>query len=211
MPFPSQEFTISTKEKTYRFLCPHDPNDVLNSITEQQYEKDKFLPYWAEHWPSAQVFFPFISNHPDIKDLISCELGCGLGVISAALSPKCASVFSVDISPQACVYAYENIRLNGGTPRVIASDWRAMPYRSQFDLIVASDVLYEQRWIEPILNCVKQLLKPNGKAWIADPCRRFWQEFKTTASEMGFQVRLIHQGEANEGKTRVEVIELTMV
>lgn len=207
MPFLSQEFTLNTRVNSLRFLCPEDPDLVLNSISNEQYEKDKFLPYWAEHWPSAEVMFPFIENSVFPADYQICELGCGLGTISTILSQKNRSVFSVDISLHACIYAKENIRRNGGTPKVIVSDWRSMAFKSGFDLIIASDVLYEERWIEPILNCIKSLLKTDGKAWIADPCRRFWNSFKQAAVQSGFSVKTIHSGTANNNKTTVEIIE----
>lgn len=89
---------------------------------------------------------------------------------------------------------------------MIVSDWRAMAFNKQFDFVVASDVLYKQRWIDPILSCIKSLLKPGGKAWIADPCRRFWELFKKTAAQSGFAVKIIHDGMVN--KTKVEIAEL---
>jgi len=210
MPFPSQQIVIETAGKDFRFLCPQDPDMVLNSITDEQYEKDKFLPYWAEHWPSAQVLFPFIGKSKtelSAPNTRICELGCGLGIVSALLAQINHSVFSVDISPQACIYSKENILRNGGTPHVIVSDWRAMAFKKEFDFVVASDVLYEQRWIDPILSCIKSLLKPGGKAWIADPCRRFWEIFKQTAARSGFTVKIIHTGTVN--KTKVEIVELS--
>lgn len=212
MPFPSQQIVLKTSEKVFRFLCPQDPDMVLDSITDEQYEKDKFLPYWVEHWPSAQVLFPFIEKSRTLlsaQELRICELGCGLGIISALLAQFNDSVFSVDISPQACIYAKENILRNGGTPRVVVSDWRSMAFKKQFDLIVASDVLYEHRWIDPILNCIKNLLKPDGKVWVADPCRRFWESFKQTAVQSGFTVKTIHTGTVN--KTNVEIVELSRI
>ncbi len=212
MPFPSQEITLNTREKTLKLLCPQDPEMVLNSITDEQYEKDKFLPYWAEHWPSAQVLFPFIEKSKtqlSTPNTRICELGCGLGIVSSLLAQFNHSVFSVDISPQACIYSKENISRNGGISRVIVSDWRAMAFKKEFDLVVASDVLYEQRWIDPVLNCIKGLLKPGGKAWIADPCRRFWEIFKQTAAQSGFTVKIIHNGTVN--KTKVEIVELSKV
>lgn len=208
MPFPSQEFTIQGSSKSFNFLCPANPDDVLDSIREEQYEKDKFLPYWVENWPSAQVLFPFIENTAIEPNTRICELGCGLGVISAALSTKSPYIISLDISPDACIFCNRNMHRNGAIPRVIASDWRAIAFKTQFDLVVASDILYEQRWITPVLDCIKALLKPEGKAWIADPCRRFWEQFKQSAVQNGFSTNILHQEKTNNGKTQVEILEL---
>ncbi|NLD99769.1 MAG: class I SAM-dependent methyltransferase [Fibrobacter sp.] len=208
LPFTPQQFSITIKNQKFNFLCPGDPDSVLDSITDDQYEKDQFLPYWVDHWPAAQILFPFILDASIAAHISACELGCGLGVISTALASKNIKTVSIDISPQACIFAFENIYRNSGIPRVLSTDWRYIGLLQTFDLIVASDVLYEERWIEPILTCIKQLLNPGGKAWIADPCRRHWEAFKAASRAFGFSAHVIHKGIANEGKTTVEILEL---
>ena len=60
--------------------------------------------------------------------------------------------------------APDGLQTHGGAARVVCADWRRLPFRKRFDLIVASDVLYEERWIDPILDCIEQF---GGAAWIA--------------------------------------------
>jgi predicted nicotinamide N-methyase len=208
LPFPPQEFSVTSGNKTMQFYCPKDADEVLNAISDEHYEKDQFLPYWVEHWPSAQVLFPFVMQSDFAENTRICELGCGLGIISAATASRSLYTLSVDISPEACIFAHTNIERNGGIPRVMSSDWRHMGVKIRFDQIIASDVLYEERWIEPILECINAIMTRDGKAWIADPRRKHWGNFKTAASKMGFIQEVIHSGSANEGKTTIEILEL---
>jgi 2-polyprenyl-3-methyl-5-hydroxy-6-metoxy-1,4-benzoquinol methylase len=206
--FRETELVFNLQNRTLRFICPANPDEVLDSITEEQYEKDRFLPYWAELWPSSKVFFEFLKKQSFPPGTLVCELGCGLGVISALLADKGCTVISVDIASDGCGYTHANLERNGFVPRVICGDWRNIALKNQFDIVVASDVLYESRWIHPVLSCISSLLKKTGKAWIADPCRRHWEEFKTAANSSGFKSGICESHFADNKLIKVEIIEL---
>lgn len=209
LPFPASSFSLACGSRTLTILLPADSEAVLDTVTENQYEKDRFLPYWAEHWPSASPLFSFIMQQTLRSEDTVCDLGCGIGVIASALSRRGLFVTATDISPEACCFASYNISLNGGNPYVVCADWRALPFNRAFDLITASDVLYEQRWIEPILSCIDGILAPSGRAWIADPCRRYWQLFKSEVEQRKLQYEVRESVPVENGATQVEIIEIT--
>lgn len=210
LPFPSVPFSISHKETSFNFHRPAEPDAVLDAVPEKSYEIDRFLPYWAENWPSATPFFHYILDMPFPGESTALELGCGLGVLSTALSLKNLFTVSVDISPESCLFAQHNIHLNNTHSNLIVSDWRSLSFKNVlFDLIVASDVLYEERWISVILTCIETFLNKEGKALIADPCRRYWHQFKETAKKHDFDVVLLHKEKVGLSETTVEIIELS--
>ena len=183
---------------------------VLEAINKTHSDNDRFLPYWAERWPSNGPLLTYLSKRSIPRHALILELGCGLGIISAALSLQTgASVVASDIAREGCRFAAYNIFANGGVPQVVCADWRHPPFKQRFDLIIASDVLYEERWIDPILDCIGELLTQNGSAWIADPCRRFWNRFKQRTAQRGFLQRLLYRSSDDEGTTTVEILELT--
>jgi SAM-dependent methyltransferase len=189
-------------------LRPSNPTDVLDQLSEEAYSKDKFLPYWAEQWPSSDTMLDFLSNcNLDPADTI-IELGSGLGIIATYLSLKGCKAIATDISHEALLFTKTNVELNKFPAFPCCVDWRALPFKSRFDLLIASDVLYEQRWINPILSSCKHLLKPGGKAFIADPCRTFWPEFKRRSVEEGFEIQLKHTGKIMPQNITVEILEL---
>lgn len=220
-PFPEQRTsrlptrTVAVPFRNNTMLSitvPVDPEALLDTMTDEDYEKDQLLPYWAEQWPASRPLLEFLSamNLPDVW--LVCELGCGLGTVSAALSSSRSSealTTATDISFEGCRFTAGNIRNNGGVPGVFCSDWRHPPLKERFDAVIASDVLYEERWIAPIIDCIDRLLKPDGRAWIADPCRRFWPKFKERVMERGFCYKIVAGPAANIDGGSFEIMELT--
>jgi predicted nicotinamide N-methyase len=214
LPFSPVHSTLSKDREAFHFVRPTNPDDVLDSMTEEQYEKDKFLPYWAQQWPACLPLFNYISLHATSvfsASGIICEIGSGLGIVSSLLSLKKMHIVATDISPDACRYSAYNMRQYSSCARVICSDWRASPFTIKFDTIIASDILYEQRWISPVLAFLSASLKNGGAALIADPCRQWWLEFQGTATTRGFTLSKVWQEVVNEGKTTVEILRLTLL
>jgi SAM-dependent methyltransferase len=210
LPFEAEMFRYRTDLFPSPLLRPADPNTVLEQLTEDAYEKDKFLPYWAEQWPSSDIILNYLKTCPiDPRNKI-IELGCGLGIIAAYLSLRKHFVIATDISFDALLFSKANSELNNVRSIPCCVDWRALPFKTNFDLIVASDILYESRWIEPILSICKQFLKPGGRALIADPCRKFWSDFKKRAIMGGFESRIVCTDVIKPQNITVEILELIL-
>ena len=208
LPFPANTFTFTAGNRTLNLTMPADQDGVLDSISDEQYDKDKFLPYWTEQWPSAIPLCNYLVRQDFSEELLICELGCGLGVISALLASQGLFTVATDIALPGCHFTARNISGNGGVPRVICADWRHPPFRRRFDVVIASDVLYEERWIDPVLGCLKSILAPDGYALIADPCRRFWLPFKNDIHRHGLKYETVAEDLVEAGKIRVEVIKV---
>jgi hypothetical protein len=69
-------------------------------------------------------------------------------------------------------------------------------------------VLYEERWSSVILDCIERLLVPGGVAWIADPCRRYWEGFMHQAVQYGFTLKIIYSQTIADSGITVEILEL---
>lgn len=214
LPFSHVHCAITSGKKSCAFARPANPDDVLDTMSDEQYEKDKFLPYWAQQWPACHPLFNFLStNAASLVPYpgITCEIGCGLGIISAYLSRAETQIVATDLSFDACRYTAYNMKQNSSKqPQIVCSDWRSSPFKIKFDCILASDILYEQRWIAPVLNFLKGSLSNKGAAFIADPCRQWWQEFQATAVAQGFTLSLAWQEVINQGKTTVEVFKISL-
>jgi predicted nicotinamide N-methyase len=181
-------------------------------MTDEQYERDKFLPYWAQQWPACLPLFNYLSLHASSVIPVSgivCEMGSGLGIISMLLASGRNRIVATDIAPDACRYSIYNMRQYASYPQVLCSDWRVPPFSVKFDTIIASDILYEQRWISVVLDFLTTSLKNDGAAIIADPCRQWWLEFQNAAIDRGFALNKIWQEIVNQGKTTVEILRLT--
>ena len=46
-----------------------------------------------------------------------------------------------------------------------------MPAEDAFPVVLAADVLYERRDVEPLLALVERVVAPGGELWLAEPGR----------------------------------------
>jgi predicted nicotinamide N-methyase len=131
-------------------LRPESPEALLD---EEAFERDEFLPYWAELWPAAIALAEAL---PDVRGLRVVELGCGLGATSLVAAAKGADVTATDWAEDAIELLRRNAERNGLALRAEVRDWRE-PWAERFDLALAADVLYEQRNVEPVLERLAEL------------------------------------------------------
>ena len=162
-------------------LRPEAP-DAL--ISEEQFARDEFLPYWAELWPAALAL---VEALPDVRGLRVVELGCGLGVPSLVAASRGADVTAVDWAEDAIGLLRENATRNGLTLHAERRDWRE-PWDERFDLVIAADVLYEHRNVEPVLARLRELAP---SALLALAGRPYEDAFLRLARDSGERVEQI--------------------
>ena len=148
------------------------PESSESLISEADFERDERLPYWAELWPSALILARQVATL-DGSGRSLLELGCGVGLVSAAASRAGFDVTATDYYADALLFTTLNVARNSGREPVTRDlDWRAIPDDlGRFDVIVASDVLYERQYPSLIANVLARALAPTGVALIADPGR----------------------------------------
>jgi len=148
------------------------PAEPESLIDEDAFADDEFLPYWAERWPSGIALAEHVSTRHDLRGRRVLEIGCGLGLPSLVAARLGADVVAADWSPDAIALLERNASRNGLRVTAVPADWRdteAIVSLGPFDLVVAADVLYEERNAAPILTLLATLGAP---AAIADPGRR---------------------------------------
>jgi predicted nicotinamide N-methyase len=122
-------------------------------IDEDAFADDEFLPYWAELWPAAHAL---VAALPPLGGLKVVELGCGLGLPALVAASSGAEVTATDWAVDAIDLLQRNARRNGLDLTAEVRDWRR-PWRERFDLVLAADVLYEHRNVEPLLERLGEL------------------------------------------------------
>ncbi|MFW6075327.1 MAG: class I SAM-dependent methyltransferase [Chloroflexota bacterium] len=156
-------------------------------------------PYWAQVWASGIGLGRCVLRRRDELDgLQVLELGCGLGVTAAAAIEAGASLVAVDLSELSLGFCRYNSLMNAGdAPTTIALNWRSPDPAArsqlwdygQFPVILAADVLYESRDIEPLINVIDELLAPDGMLWLAEPNRETARRMLYRLAELGWRIR----------------------
>ena len=160
-------------------LRPPDPEAL---ISEEAFEREEFLPYWAELWPSGVALAEEVAALP-LAGRRVLELGCGLGLPSLAAALAGADVLATDWSPDAVALLHENAARNEIELEFEVASWfepSALAARAPWDLVLAADVLYERRNVEPLLALLPRL---GSEILVAEPGRPGAGEFLERANE----------------------------
>ncbi len=163
--------------------------ELIDCISDEEFARDERLPYWAELWPSALGLSRFLIGHAElIRDQSVLELGVGLGLTSLVLqklAPK--NLLLTDYEQKALDLTRENFALNRmALPKLQLLDWRSPNLHNSFTRIVASDILYEERFFIPLVNLVQRFLTPGGKLIIAEPNRTVARGFFSRLQSQGY-------------------------
>jgi predicted nicotinamide N-methyase len=161
------------------------PRDAEALLTEEAFEQEEFLPYWADLWPSALALARAMGGRA-LRGARTVELGCGLGLPSLAAAAAGGRVLATDWAPDAIVMTARNAERNGLTVEALRCSWTEpdlLIERAPWDLVLASDVLYEPRNGEALLPLLPRLVDARGEIWLADPGRVAAAPFLTAAAE----------------------------
>jgi predicted nicotinamide N-methyase len=174
-----------------RDLSIRRPRDSEELLDEEAFEREEFLPYWAELWPSGVALARAVARR-SLGGVRVVELGCGLGVPSIAAALAGARVLATDWSEDAVALTRLNAERNGATLEVAVADWNApgpLLAGAPWPLVLAADVLYELRNAELLRPLLPRLVDEHGEVLLADPARPHAQRFLDSLAEDGWELR----------------------
>jgi predicted nicotinamide N-methyase len=171
-----EETLVLGSGRDLRVLRPRDSEELLE---EEAFEHEELLPYWAELWPSSLALARAVGAR-SLRGARTLELGCGLGVVSIAAAIAGARVLATDWSAESVRFAAMNAERNEVSVRTAVVDWAApaaIVAEAPWQLVLASDVLYERRNVAQMLDLLPRLVDRSGEVWIADPGRQTSMDF----------------------------------
>lgn len=173
----------------YRMLRPATFDRLLTAVAG---DPEQNLPYWATLWPSGIALADTVLQHKvELRDQAVLELGAGLGTTATAALAAGTLLTVTDYAPEALLMCRANTLRNlGAEPRTLQLNWRkprpALFSSSPWPVVLAADVLYEARDVEPLLALVEQLVAPDGVVWLAEPGRPPAKRFIAAAQGRGW-------------------------
>jgi ETFB lysine methyltransferase len=190
----TRRFRTTTRDlqlagRTIELLMPANADEL---ISEQDFDRDERLPYWADLWPSARILAEELAVMR-LSGQRVLELGCGLGVVAIGAVLGGAKVTATDYYEEATLFASLNVATATGkqiSARMV--NWVDLPRDlGKFDVVLASDVLYEHRYAPLVANAIATTLVRGGEAIVADPGRIALQEFLDECTARG----LVHEAD----------------
>lgn len=194
---------------------PAEIDPLLDAV---KHDPEQNLPYWAEVWPSGIALADLIAREPSlVAGLPALEIGCGLGTTASAALRAGADLLAADYYPDALAACRANCLVNAGRePATLAFNWRdpgAAPVRpGGWPLILAADVLYEKRDVEPLLSFVNRLLAADGLLLLAEPGRASAAVWLNAVRLLGWRVECeTHEGPWPDPKDKSETVRVHRV
>ena len=186
-----------------RLVTIHHPRDADDLIDEAAFAIDERLPYWADVWPSARALAERVVSLP-VDGRRFLELGCGAGLVSVAAAMAGFDVTATDYYDEALRFTALNVLINTGVLiETRQADWRRFPHDiGRFELVVASDVLYEREHAELVASVLDRTLTGRGSAIIADPGRLAAPDFVEHCKERGMPAAILDRVPFEDGTIR---------
>lgn len=190
-PLQVDQVAIPGAALSYEISRPADFDALLDSAADDPQQN---LPYWAELWPSGVALAAELLVATDsLVGVRALELGCGLGVTAIAALQRGVSLIATDYSPESLALCALNTARNAGlTPVARQMNWREPDAAflqivgEGFPLILAADVLYESRDVEPLRRLSERIVAPGGALWLAEPGRAPAQRFVDEMTSSGW-------------------------
>jgi len=151
--------------------------------------RDEKIPYWMEIWPCSIATATYIfENASAFTDKKVHELGCGMALSGLAAQRAGAQVSISDYISAAFDAAKLLWSANGQElPNHYIMDIRNPFKYLNFDIILASDMIYEKRMHLPLIQTFDQLLKDEGKVVLSEPQRKYSQDFFSLLEDAGYE------------------------
>lgn len=181
-------------------------------FAEGRDDPDRTAPFWMLIWASGLALADEVfARSSEFAGTPVLELGSGLGT-TASMALRCgADLITVDYSDLALDFCRLNsINNSGRAPRTARMNWRKTVRQDELDravpggfpIILAGDVLYESRDIDPLIELISRLLAPDGHLWLAEPNRQVAQRFLHALALQGWEAdRRREHGPWHDGAT----------
>jgi predicted nicotinamide N-methyase len=198
--------TVIIEGRSFVIERPDESDKLLDHpYVLAAFAEDEYMPYWADLWPASRMLAKALMREPWPAGLHALEVGCGLGLPGiVALSCGLRVTFS-DYDATALQFAAENARRNGfDNFDTLQLDWRRPPESLRVPLVLASDLLYEMRNVEPLVGLIKAVLLPDGLCLLTDQDRVPSHLLRETLTAEGFQftTQVMHAGEPGGRRVR---------
>lgn len=157
-------------------------------------------PMFGLLWPSAAPLAARLALRPVLAAERILELGCGLALASLVGHRRGADMTASDRHPLAPGFLRENLLLNSLLPmKYRHADWEQPEptpiaagtgevdsVRGRFELIIASDVLYERDVTGALAGFIDRHAATPSEVWIVDPDRGNRTAFNRLMAAAGF-------------------------
>ncbi|MFD2231286.1 class I SAM-dependent methyltransferase [Alkalimarinus sediminis] len=138
-------------------------------------------------WPSSLVLAHHMFDYPTAGKRI-LEVGCGMALSSLLLNKQDADITATDYHPEVEFFLQRNTKLNNGNDIAFEqADWKSTnDTLKRFDIIIGSDLLYEDQHIEQLASFIGNHANPACEVIVVDPGRGRKNKLSLEMDKLGF-------------------------
>lgn len=193
LEFTNNDIHLCTLRDRQQF---HDPEGAAEKLGISS----AIWPIFGVVWPSSIALACFIDGY-DTGTKRILEIGCGIALPSLLLSQKDADITATDHHPEVESFLHRNMALNHG--KDIAYERTGWEDNSDqlgsFDLIIGSDLLYEDEHAELLASFIHNHAKANCEVILVDPGRGQKTQLSSRMVERGYCCTYQELPEQHEG------------
>jgi len=162
----------------------HDPKGIAEDLGISS----AAWPIFGVVWPSSLVLAHYMNDY-DCQSKRILEVGCGIALSSLLLNKQSADITATDHHPEVEAFLIRNTRLNEDTPIAFERvDWADnSDSLGCFDLIIGSDLLYEDAHIELLASFIEAHANQQCEVVLVDPGRGRKNKLRNKMIQNGFQ------------------------
>ncbi len=165
-----------------------DPDDVAKNLGIN----DTLWSLFGVVWPSSIVLAHTMQDYETAGKRI-LEMGCGMALTSLMLNKQHDDITATDYHPEVGVFLQRNTALNHDADiQYERADWSEnSDTLGQFDLIIGSDILYEDAHIQQLADFIEHHSKPTCEIVLVDPGRGRKNKLGVAMEKYGYQCEQI--------------------
>jgi predicted nicotinamide N-methyase len=204
--------TVIIEDRTFTIAHPESDRLLNHPAVRDAHARDEYMPYWADLWPGARMLARAILHETWTPGVEVLEVGCGLGLPGIVALTMGAKVIFSDYDACALRFAADNARLNGCDQfRTLQIDWRSPPDDLRVPILLASDLVYELRNVEPLVTFIKKVLLPGGLCLLTDQDRIPAHVLRELLEREGlpFTTRMVRAGEPGGRRMKGTLYRIT--
>ncbi len=208
---------VTLSRKTFRLVTrdieiyhADSIDEIVDRIPEEEFIKDERFPYFFAIWDSGVVLANvMLESVYGIEKKTILELGAGTGITGVSLATGGARVIFTDYEEFSLELCARNCVANGiENYDVQLADWREFPTIDEpIDIVVAADVLYEKKQVEPLYQTVKSYLDKGTPVYLADPNRGHIKAFLELVRQGDYNIKTLTDGDSKFGRVNIYQIE----
>ncbi len=161
-----------------------DPDDIAKNLGIN----DTLWSLFGVVWPSSLVLAHYMQDYETAGKRI-LEIGCGMALTSLMLNKQQADITATDYHPEVAAFLQRNTALNHDADiQYERTDWsETEDSLGNFDLIIGSDILYEDEHSQQLAAFIDNHSLPNCEVILVDPGRGRKNKLGMQMEKYGYQ------------------------